>query len=102
MNQFKRLVTRLLIVTALLLPWSPAGAVDNFKQFGVISSLSSNGFTIRGKEYRIAPGAKLDSNDASRRRLSDFRKGDKIYLEGKLLNDVYFVDRIVYRTPVQS
>ena len=102
MKQFKRLVTQLLIVTSLLLPWSPAGAVDNFKQYGVIKSVSSNSFTIRDKVYRVAPGATLDSDDASRKRLSDFKKGDKIYIEGKLLNGVNFVDRIVYRTPVPS
>lgn len=102
MNQFMKLVTRLLIVASLLLPWSPAGAVDNFKQYGVIKSLSSNSFTIRDTEYRIAPGATLDSDDASRKRLSDFKKGDKIYFEGKLVNGVNFVDRIVYRAPVPS
>jgi len=102
MKQLKILLAQLLIVASLLLPWSPAGAVENFKQFGVINSLSSSAFSIRNTEYRVAPGATLDSNDASRKRLSDFKRGDKIYFEGKLVNGVHFVDRIVYRTPVQS
>ena len=102
MNQFKSLVTRLLIVTALLLPWSPAGAVDDFRQFGIIKSLTSNSFTIRDTEYRIAPGATLQSNDPGRKRLSDFRKGDKIYFEGKLINGVNYVDKIYYATPIPS
>jgi hypothetical protein len=102
MNQFKRLVTQLLIVTALLLPWSPAGAVETFKKAGVLNSLGSSTFTIRNTEYRIAPGATLDSNDPGRKRFSDFRKGDEIYIEGKLLNGVHFVDKIVYRTPLPS
>jgi hypothetical protein len=91
-----------MIVAALLLPWSPAGAVDTFKQAGVIKSLSASTFTVRDKVYRIAPGATLQSNDSSRKRFSDFKKGDKIYFEGKLVNGVYFVDKIIYETPIPS
>lgn len=102
MKNFKTLLAQLLVVASLLLPWSPAGAVDNFRQFGVIKSLSYDKFTVRDKEYRIAPGATLESNDRERRRLSDFKKGDKIYFEGRLLDGVNYVDMIVYRTPVES
>lgn len=102
MKQLKTLLAQLLIVASLLLPWSPAGAVDNFKQYGIIKSVGPSSFTIRDKKYRIAPGATLQSNDPNRRQLSDFKKGDKIYLEGKLVDGVYFVDRIEYRTPVPS
>jgi len=102
MKQLKTLLAQVLIVASLLLPWSPAGAVDNFRQYGVIKSVGSSTLTIRDKQYRVAPGATLDSDDASRKRLSDFRKGDKIYFEGKLLDGVNYIDRIVYRIPVPS
>ena len=102
MKRLKTLLAQILVVTSLLLPWMPAGAVDNFRQFGIIKSLSYDKFTIGNKEYRVAPGATLDSNDAERRRLSDFKQGDKIYFEGKLLDGVNYVDKIIYRTPVES
>ena len=76
--------------------------MDSFQEFGVIKSLDYSGFTVRGREYRIAPGAKLRSNDAGRKRLSDFRKGDRIYFEGKILNGSYLVYLVVYETPVPS
>jgi hypothetical protein len=102
MKPLKILLAQSLIVASLLLPWSPAGAVDNFRQFGVIQSLSYDKLTIGSKEYRVAPGATLDSDDVNRKRLSDFKKGDKIYFEGKLLDGVNYIDKIVYRIPVPS
>lgn len=92
----------LALAAALLLPWTASEAVDSFKQYGIISSVSSSGFTIRSRQYRIAPGAKLRSNDPERNRLSDFRKGDKIYFEGKVVGDDYLVEFIRYRTPEPS
>jgi hypothetical protein len=90
------------LAAALLLPWTIAEAVEPFQMFGIIKSVSSNGFTIRDQKYRIAPGAELKSNDPARRRLSDFRKGDEIYFEGKIIGDDYLVDFIIYKTPVPS
>ena len=92
----------LALAAALLLPWTIAEAVEPFQNFGVIKSVTSSGFTIRNQTYRIAPGAKLRSDDPSRRQLSDFRKGDKIYFEGKIVGEDYLIDYIVYETPVPS
>ena len=92
----------LALAAALLLPWTVTEAVDSFKKFGTISSVSSSGFTIRSRQYRIAPGAKLRSDDPARNRLSDFRKGDKIYFEGKVVGDDFLVDFIRYQTPEPS
>lgn len=102
MKKLNVYLARLALVAALMLPWTLAEAVENFKKFGVISSVSQSSFTIRDRKYRIAPGAKLRSDDPARRRLSDFKKGDKIYFEGKIVGDDYLVDIIVYNTPVAS
>ena len=56
-------------------------------------------FRSEQQEYRIAPGARLKSFDASRRRLSDFKKGDVIIFTGKAISDVYYVDVITYYAP---
>jgi hypothetical protein len=90
------------LATALLLPWSATQAVDSFKKYGIINSVSSSGFTIKSQQYRIAPGAKLRSDDPERSRLSDFRKGDKIYFEGKIVGDAHLVEFIRYRIPDPS
>ena len=102
MKKLSAHLASLALAAALLLPWTIAEAVEPFKQFGIIKSVSSSGFTIRDQQYRIAPGAKLRSDDPARKRLSDFRTGDKIYFEGKIVGDDYLIDYIVYRTPVPS
>lgn len=102
MKQFKSLLTRLLVVTALMLPWATTGALETFEKAGYIGSIGYDKFTIRDQVYRISPSAKLKSNDAKRRKFSDFKKGDEIYFKGKILNGVYYVDIIFYETPTPS
>jgi len=102
MKYLKIQLSRLLIVFSLLLPWTTTEALENFEQAGVISSIGYDQFTLRGKSYRIAPGAKLDSKDQSRKKFSDFKKGDRIYFKGKVLGNVRYVDIIYYETPDES
>lgn len=102
MNQFKALLIQFLLVTSLLLPWGTTGALDTFEQAGTISDVGYEKFTVKKKQYRIAPGVKFKSSDASRNKFSDFKKGDQIYFKGKILNGVRYVDIIVYLTPVPS
>lgn len=102
MNQFKTLLAQFLLVTSLLLPWGTTGAIDTFEQAGIISDVGYEQFTVNRKQYRIAPGARLKSSDASRNKFSDFKKGDEVYFKGKILNGVRYVDIIVYLTPVPS
>ena len=93
---------RLLVVAALLLPMTNASALEKFQEFGAISSLSYDKFTVKGIEYRIAPTAKLDSNDANRQKLSDFKRGDKIYFKGQVINGIRYIELVIYETPVPS
>lgn len=102
MTQAKPRLAGLLLMVSLALAWSPANAVENFEQAGPIGAIGHASFTVENQEYRIAPGARLKSFDTSRRRFSDFRKGDVIIFEGKLVNGVYFVDLIVYYAPRPS
>ncbi len=102
MKNLKTQCARLLIVFTLLLPWAATDALETFEQAGVISSIGYDKFTLRGKSYRLAPGAKLDSKDQSRKKFSDFKKGDRIYFKGKVLNNVRYVDIIYYETPDES
>ncbi len=97
-----RFLVRLLITAALLLPLANAQALDKFSQAGMISSLAYDKFTVLGVEYRISPGAQLKSNDASRKKLSDFKPGDRIYFEGTVMDGIYRVELVVYKTPVPS
>ena len=99
MKQFRTHLTRLLLIVSLLLPWATTEAMDKFEKAGIISSIGYDKFSIRDQEYRLAPRAKLKSNDAARGKFSDFRKGDRIYIQGIILNNIYYVDIIVYETP---
>lgn len=102
MKQLKTQFARLLIVFTLLLPWATTEALETFERGGPIASLDSTSFTVEGRKYRIRSGATLQSNDDSRKKLSDFRKGDVIIFQGTVINGVHYVDKIFYYTPVPS
>ncbi len=102
MIQVKPILTRLLLVASLMLPWATTGALETFERGGVISAVGYDQFTVNQQKYRVAPGAKLRSFDASRKKFSDFRPGDLIIFHGKVLNDVHYVDVIIYHPPIKS
>ena len=102
MKPFKTLLTQLLVISSLMLPWATTAALETFEQAGTITELGYDEFTVRGKEYRFAPGAQLHSTDIQRNKFSDFELGDEIYFKGKILDGVNYVDIIYYRTPVPS
>ena len=115
MKQFKTLLTQLLVISSLMLPWTTTLAqetitarpgsnkststVKTFDQAGVISKLGYDKFTVNGRNFRFAPGALLKSNDNKRKKFSDFKLGDHIYFKGKILDGVNYVDIIYYETP---
>jgi hypothetical protein len=102
MKQLKTLLTRLLVIVSLMLPWAATEALETFERNGFISAIGYAEFTVKGKEYRIASGAKLKSEDPGRKKFSDFKVGDEIYFQGKTLSGVNYVDFIVYWTPDPS
>ncbi len=115
MKQFKTVLTQLLVISSLMLPWtttmaleisidpgyskSTIATVKTFDQAGVIVKLGYDKFTVGDKNFRFAPGATLNSNDSRRKRFSDFKLGDHIYFKGKILDGVNYVDIIYYTTP---
>ena len=103
MKQLKTFFTQLLLVASLMLPWATTEALDSFQQAGMISKVSIEGsFIIKGKTYRLASGAVIESTSADRKKFSDFKKGDVIWCKGKILNDVFYVDIIKYEEPDES
>ena len=102
MKQLKTLLTQLLVITSLMLPWATTEALETFEKAGYIASVGYEKFTVKDQVYRISPTAKLMSNDASRKKFSDFKKDDVVYFKGKIVNSVYYVDIIYYETPTDS
>ena len=99
MKQLKNLMLRILLIASLTFSSTSASAVEAFEQAGPIGAINYAGFTVERTLYRIAPGARLKSFDASRRKLSDFKKGDVIIFTGKVISGVYYVDMITYYAP---
>jgi hypothetical protein len=99
MKQLKNLLLRILLIASLTFSWTSSNALEAFEQAGPIGAINYAGFTVEQQEYRISPGARLKSFDASRRRLSDFKKGDVIIFTGKVVSGVYYVDMITYYAP---
>jgi len=117
MKPFKTLLTQLLVISSLMLPWATTMALEisinpgsnkstttvkTFDKAGVIVKLGYDKFTVGDKDYRFAPGASLNSNDSGRKKFSDFKLGDRIYFKGKILNGVNYVEIIYYKTPEPS
>ena len=99
MKQWKNLLFRILLIGSLTFSWTSANAAEVFEQAGPIGAINYAGFSVEQQEYRFAPGARLKSFDASRRRLSDFKRGDVIIFTGKVISGVYYVDMITYYAP---
>ena len=86
-----------------MLPWVAAEALDTFEQAGAMANISLDGsFSINGKTYRVASDAKLSSSSADRQKFSDFKKGDVIWCQGRILNGTRYVDIIKYEEPDES
>ncbi len=102
MKQLTQRFTPFLIMLALMLPWATADALETFEKAGIISSVGPDQFTLDRKSYRLAPKAQLKSEDASHKKFSDFKKGDKVWFTGTILNNVHYVDMIVYVMPDDS
>ena len=102
MKQLTQRFTPFLIILALMLPWATAEALETFEGGGIITSVGYEQFTLGKQTYRIAAKATLKSGDASRSKISDLKQGDRVYIKGTILNDVYYVDKIIYYIPIAS
>lgn len=102
MKHLKRGVLLGLVVAASLLPWAGAQALDTFEKAGVIAEVAYDSMTVFGQDYRIRSSTVLISDDQSRKKFSDLKPGDQVWFKGLILNDVYYVDTIVYQIPEPS
>ncbi len=92
-------LARLLCVAMLTAPWTLAQALQEFEEAGQISSVEYEKITIRGKAYRPSPDIVVVSGDSNRNTFAAFQKGDVVYIRGKVLTDVYYIDEIRYQEP---
>ncbi len=102
MKTIKRYFFRFLVIGSLLLPWTGAQAQEKFERGGVITELGHSSFVVENQRYQLSAGAKLRSFDAGKKKFSDFRKGDMIIFEGRMIGDTPYVDLIIYYTQVPS
>ena len=104
MKQLKTLLTQLLLVTSLLLPWSAAEAAEIFEKAGVISKVNAGTVNIYHQDinYRIRTDTKIQIPDVAKPRMSDFKVGHEVYMKGKIQNGVYDVELIVYLPKIPS
>ena len=90
MKNLKTLLTQLLVVTSLMLPWNATVALETFQQAGAITRYSYDRFVVNQVVYRVNPSAVFPSGD--RPSYKDFKVGDQVYIEGKILNGIRYVD----------
>ncbi len=104
MNQLKTLLTQLLIVSSLLLPWATTEAAEIFEKAGVISKVNAGTVNIYHQDinYRISTDTKIQIPNVVKPRMTNFKVGHEVYMKGKILNGVYTVDLIVYLPNIPS
>ena len=102
MKHLTKTLGQLLCIATLLLGWNQAQALESFQQAGMMQNIEYEKFSLRGKAYRLAPKVEIISNDPSRSQFSDFKPGDDIYCEGRVLGGVRYVDIIRYEAPVPN
>jgi hypothetical protein len=100
MRHFKTLITQLLLVTSLMLPWATTEALETFKQSGAITKYNSSKFVMNSQVYRLSPTAEFPSG--SRPDYEAFKKGDIVYIEGKILSGIRYVDVMIFFPPESS
>ena len=98
MKQYKSFLTQLLIITALLMPWTASQALETFSEIGIITRISHDKVSIfRDGDFRFEPYVKIEFPGKPNAKLSDFKAGDMVGVSGKTLSGVNYVNRIVYR-----
>jgi hypothetical protein len=102
MKQLKRGIALFLVVMAAALPLTIAEALETYEKAGKIVEIRSDQITISGQLYRLRSSTKLVSADTSRRKLSDLRPGDKVFIKGILLNGTHYIDMLIYEIPDPS
>jgi len=98
MKQFKTLLTQLLVITSLMLPWATTAALETFQKAGVISSVDATTVNIYHQDinYRINSNTEIQFQNVANPGMSNFKNGDEVYLRGKILNGAHYLDLIIY------
>jgi len=96
MKSLNARLSQLLLVVALVMPWTSIHAVDKFQEAGVITRVGYDTLTVDGKKYRVAPGASILINESRPGKLSDLVVGDSAAFSGQVVGGVHYVDSIVH------
>jgi len=98
MKQFKSLLTQLLVITSLMLPWTASEALETFSEIGVIRSISYQKLSLHTDgDFRFEPKVKIEIPGKANAQLSDFKAGDMVGVSGQTIGGVRYVKRIIYR-----
>ncbi len=104
MISLKTNLTRFLVVIALALPMTAANAAnaanaaEEFHKSGLITKVNASTVNIYlyDIDFRIRSFTKIEIPNVKDPDMSDFKKGDNVYLQGKISGGVYYVDRILF------
>jgi len=98
MKQFKSLLTQLLVITSLMLPWTASEALETFSEIGVISSISYQKLSLHiDGDFRFEPNIEFEIPGKANAKLSDFKAGDMVGVSGQTIGGVRYVKRMTYR-----
>ena len=69
------------------------GSLEAFQSGGIINSVNSVELVANGKQYRFNTPLTF-SNSSLKKSLGTLQTGDHVWLKGKVLNDVFYIDTI--------
>ena len=98
MISLKTTLTRFLVVIALALSMTAANAADEFQKSGLITKVNASTVNIHlyDIDFRIRSFTKIEIENVKDPDMSDFKKGDIVYVKGEISGGVYYVNLIQY------
>lgn len=72
---------------------SSIGSLDAFQSAGIVNSVDSTELVANGKQFRFNSPLKFHRNSL-KKSLGSLEAGDHVWMKGKILNDVFYIDTI--------
>ena len=99
MKLVKTRLAQLLVIMVTMLPLAGVNAAEDFGKSGQITRINAGTVKLYMYDdinFRFRSSTRVENPNQSNPRLSDFKTGDTVYLQGEILNGVYYVDLILY------
>ena len=99
MKLVKTRLAKLLVIMVTMLPLAGVSAAEEFMKSALITRIDAGTvklYLYDDIKFRFKTSTTIKNPNVKNPGLSDFKRGDNVYLQGEILNGVYYVDLIQY------